>query len=96
MPGIAGVIPTSNARRLAARLDALVRPMLHRGWYRVERAVTPAAAIAGICVDGEPARILEPAAAGPERAPTPAIRVRRCRAVAHDAVVGVVGDAHAP
>jgi asparagine synthase (glutamine-hydrolysing) len=55
MPGIAGVIPTCSEPHLAARLETMVRPMLHRGWYRVERAVTPAAAIAGICVDGEPA-----------------------------------------
>src|SRR6266540_2578922 len=55
MPGIAGVIPTEQDPRLAQRLESMVRPMLHRPWYRVERAVTPAAAIAGICVDDEPA-----------------------------------------
>jgi asparagine synthase (glutamine-hydrolysing) len=55
MPGIAGVIPTDHDPRLAQRLERMVRPMLHRPWYRVERAVAPAAAIAGICVDDEPA-----------------------------------------
>src|SRR6266545_65139 len=57
MPGIAGVIPTDQDPRLAERLDSMVRPMLHRPWYRVERAVTPEAAVAGICVDGEPALV---------------------------------------
>jgi asparagine synthase (glutamine-hydrolysing) len=55
MPGIAGAIPTDHDPRLAQRLEAMVAPMLHRPWYRVERAVTPAAALAGVCVDGEPA-----------------------------------------
>src|ERR671931_176967 len=57
MPGIAGVIPTEQDPRLAERLERMVRPMLHRPWYRVERAVTPEAAIAGICVDGEPSLV---------------------------------------
>ena len=55
MPGIAGVVPTDHDPRLAQRLESMVRPMLHRPWYRVERAVAPAAAIAGVCVDDEPA-----------------------------------------
>jgi len=55
MPGIAGVVPTDHDPRLAQRLESMVRPMLHRPWYRVERAVVPAAAIAGVCVDDEPA-----------------------------------------
>jgi asparagine synthase (glutamine-hydrolysing) len=55
MPGIAGVIATDHDPRLAQRLEAMVDPMLHRPWYRVERAVTPAAALAGVCVDDQPA-----------------------------------------
>jgi asparagine synthase (glutamine-hydrolysing) len=55
MPGIAGVVPTDHDPRLAQRLESMVRPMLHRPWYRVERAVAPAAALAGVCVDDEPA-----------------------------------------
>src|SRR5438094_6303827 len=55
MPGIAGVIATDHDPRLAQRLEAMVDPMLHRPWYRVERAVTPAAALASVCVDDQPA-----------------------------------------
>ena len=91
--------PTPCGPDELARDAARLAERAQRGAADVEH-VDPVAARVGHerpprGVDREPARILQLPAPGAERAPARAVRVRRRRAVADDAVVGVVGDEHA-